>query len=399
MNKRPPELLLPVKDFRSLKVAISYADAIYFGTDALTMRARKGFKLSDIKKVTKESRENNIKSYLTVNTVIYEKDIKKMQKTITTAQSSGVDAIITWDPAAISFAKSIDMPFHISTQANISNSESAEFYKTLGATRLILARELSLKQISSIKKKVNIGIETFIHGAMCVSISGRCYLSSYLYGESANCGKCIQPCRKLWTLTDEENNKLVCEGKYLLNAKDLCMIEHIPELIDAKITSFKIEGRLRSPEYVETVGRCYRKAIDSCMAGQYTQELAQKLKADLKKVYNRGFSTGFYFHKPNRRDFSYDASDSQATYRRTQLGIVTNYYPKPGVAAIRLVGGPLKIGDDIIIEGKTTYLHHVADSLEAGGKTLEYAPNNSLVGLKVQKKVRRNDMLYSITKI
>ncbi|MFH1432172.1 MAG: peptidase U32 family protein [archaeon] len=397
MKTKSPELLLPVKDFSGLKAALPYADAVYFGAKELTMRARKGFTLGEIKKVSKIAHENNIKAYLAVNTVIYENDFKKMEKIITTAHSSEIDALITWDPAAIDFARSIKIPFHISTQANISNSRTAQFYKNQGATRLVLARELSLKQISSIKKKAGIELETFIHGAMCVSISGRCYLSSYLYGQSANCGKCIQPCRKPWTLIDDENNKLVCEGKYLLNPKDLCMIEHIPELIKAKIDSFKVEGRLRSSDYVETVGRCYRKAIDSYMSGEYTLDLAQDLKKDLQKVYNRGFSTGFYFKKPGRSDFSYDASDSQATRTRKQIGIVTNYYPRAGVAAIRLVGGPLKLGDEITIEGKTTYIHQLVDSLEAGAKRLESAENNSHVGMKVEKKVRRNDWLYLIT--
>ncbi len=398
MKHRTPELLLPVKGFPGLEAAKKYADAVYFGAKDLTMRARRGFRLCEIKKAAKQAHANNMKAYLTVNTVIYENDIQKMQKTITTAHESGIDAVILWDPAAIEYAISVKMPFHISTQANISNAETAQFYKNLGAKRLILSRELSLKQISAIKRKVSTEIEAFVHGAMCVSISGRCYLSSYLYGQSANCGKCIQPCRKTWTLTDDENNQLVCEGKYLLNPKDLCMIEHVPDLIKAKIDSFKVEGRLRPPTYTETVGKCYRTAIDSCMKNEYTKELAEDLKKELAKVYNRGFSTGFYFKKPDAASFSYNASDSQATFVRTQIGIVTNYYPKAKVAAVRLVGGSLRIGDEITVEGHTTYLHQAVDSLELGGKRVKTAPNNSLTGLKVNKKVRRNDWVYRIIK-
>lgn len=395
---KPPELLLPVKDFAGLEAAKPYADAVYFGSIDLTMRARRGFSLPEIYKAAKMAHAGNLKAYLTVNAVIYEKDLKKMEKTITAAQDSEIDAIIVWDPAAIQFARSIRMPFHVSTQANISNSRTAQFYKDLGAKRLILSRELSLHEISSIKKKADIEIETFVHGAMCVSISGRCYPSSYLYGTSANCGKCIQPCRKPWTLIDDESNKVVCEGKYLLNAKDLCMIEHIPDLMKAKIDAYKVEGRLRSPDYVDTVGRCYRTAIDAYMKNEYTVNLAQSLKRDLEKVYNRGFSTGFYFKKPDSNGFSYNASDSQSTLKRTQVGIVTNYYPKVSVAAIRLVGGQLKIGDEITIEGKKTYLRQTVKSLKSGSIKLEIAPKNAIVGLKVDKKVRRNDQIYLITK-
>ncbi|MCK5699248.1 MAG: U32 family peptidase [Candidatus Aenigmarchaeota archaeon] len=397
MKHKPPELLIPVKDFSCLEAAKKYADAIYFGTKDLTMRARRGFRLCDIKKVANQAHANNQKAYLTVNTVIYETDLKKMQKTITAAQNAEIDAVILWDPSAIEFAKSIKMPFHISTQANISNSMAAQFYKKQGARRLILSRELSLKEIRSIKRKTAVQIETFIHGAMCVSISGRCYLSGYLYGASANCGKCLQPCRKTWTLTDDENNKIICEGKYLLNPKDLCMIEHIPDLIKAKIDSFKIEGRLRPPLYVETVARCYRRAIDAHKNNEYTKDLAQNLKKQLSKVYNRGFSTGFYYKKPDASAFSYNAANSQATYARTQIGIVTNFYPKVMVAALRLTGGSLKIGDEITIEGHTTYLHQEIGSMEAGGKQQKTAPNNTLIGIKVNKKVRKNDLIYRIT--
>lgn len=395
---KPPELLLPVKDFPGLEAAKQYADAVYFGAKDLTMRARRGFSLPEINKAAKIAHEGNLKAYLTVNAVIYEKDIMKMEKMISAAQDSEIDAIIAWDPAAIQFARLIKMPFHISTQANISNSRTAQFYKDLGAKRIILSRELSLNEISSIKKKAGIEIETFVHGAMCVSISGRCYLSSYLYGASANCGKCVQPCRKPWTLIDDENNKIVCEGKYLLNAKDLCMIEHIPDLMKTNIDSYKVEGRLRSPDYVETVGRCYRKAIDAYMKNEYTANLAQSLKKELEKVYNRGFSTGFYFKKPDSNGFSYNVSDSQSTLKRTQVGMVTNYYPKICVAAVRLAGGQLKIGDEITIEGKTTYLRQTVKSLKSGSIEMQVAPKNALAGLKVEKKVRRNDQIYLITK-
>ncbi|MBU4245438.1 MAG: U32 family peptidase [Nanoarchaeota archaeon] len=385
---KKPELLLPVKSMSSLVAALPYADAVYFGAKVFSMRARAGnFTNAEIRKAVEICHKNKIKAYLAVNTVIYPDDEKKLEKLLDAAKM--VDAVICWDAAVIQAAKKRNIPIHISTQANVSNAKTAEMYRRLGAIRIVLARECSLKDIKKIKTQTKIEIEVFVHGAMCVSISGRCYLSSYLYGKSANCGDCIQPCRQEWTLTNEDKKELVCDGKYLLSAKDLCMIEHIPELIKAGIDAFKVEGRLRDARYTETAGRCYREAIDS-----FTKEKAIKWKKELQSVYNRGFSTGFYFKKPT--DFTYDLSNSQATSKKVHVGIITNYFPKISVASIKVFSGIIKVGDKIIIEGKTTYLMQKIESIETNGKIKDKILKGEASGIKVKERVRKNDSVYCI---
>ncbi|NOR85443.1 U32 family peptidase [archaeon] len=392
-----PELLLPVRSWPNLKSALNYANAVYFGAKDLNMRARAGnFTLNDIKKVVDICHKNKIKAYLTINVVIYQKDIKTLEKVLNAAKKAKIDAIICWDWAVIEAAKKRNLPIHISTQANISNSKTATMYKNLGAKRIVLARECSLADIKKIKKETDIEIETFIHGAMCVSISGRCYLSSYLYGKSANCGDCLQPCRQNWTLKNEENNEIVCEGKYLMSAKDLCMIEHVPELIKAGITSFKVEGRLRDARYVETTGKCYKEAINAVLNKTYTLEKINDWLKQLKSVYNRGFSTGFYYSKPGKNEFTYDSANTQATHTRKQIGIVTNYYPKNKVAAVRILTDKLNIGDEIIVEGKTTYIKQIAESINLNTKSTNSAKKGDIIGLKLNDKARKNDWIYVV---
>ena len=396
---KKPELLLPVKSWPNLKAVIPYADAVYFGAKELNMRARSGnFTLSELKKVVEECHKNNIKAYLTVNTVIYPKDAKKLENVLDAAKNAKIDAIICWDGAVIGEAEKRKIPIHISTQANISNAKTAEMYKKMGAERIVLARECSLKDIKTINKETDIEIEAFVHGAMCVSISGRCYLSSYLYGKSANCGDCLQPCRQSWTLKNEDKKEIVCDGKYLLSAKDLCMIAHIPELIKAGIGSFKVEGRLRDARYVEVVGKCYREAIDSYFKKTFVSKKVEAWLKELEKVYNRGFSTGFYFQKPGKKEFTYNSSNSHASHARKQVGIVTNYYPKKNVAAVRLIAGKIQSGDEIIIEGKTTYFRQLIESIENNGKEANFAEKGDIVGIKTGKKARKNDYLYVLVK-
>lgn len=392
---KKPELLLPVKSMSSLSAALPYTDAVYFGAKVFSMRARAGnFTNSEIKKAVEICHKNKIKTYLAVNTVIYPQDEKKLEKLMDTAKAAKIDAVICWDAAVMEAAKKRNIPIHISTQANVSNAKTAEMYRKLGASRIVLARECSLKDIKKIKAKTSVEIEVFIHGAMCVSISGRCYLSSYLYGKSANCGDCIQPCRQKWTLTNKDKKELVCDGKYLLSAKDLCMIEHIPELIEAGIDAFKVEGRLRDARYTETAGRCYRQAIDSYFSKTLTKEKITEWKKELASVYNRGFSTGFYFN--NAKDFTYDISDSQATSKKVHVGIITNYFPKISVASIKMFSGALKVGDKIIIEGKITYLTQKIESIQTNGIEKEKTSKGEVSGIKVDGKVRKNDGVYVI---
>jgi len=394
---KKPELLLPVKSMPGIYAALPYADAVYFGAKVFSMRARAGnFTNAEMKKAVEICHKNNVKAYLAVNTIIYPQDEKKLEKLMDAAKKANVDAVICWDAAVIEAAKKRKIPIHISTQANISNAKTAEMYRKLGAERIVLARECSLADIKKIKKATKSEIETFVHGAMCVSISGRCYLSSYLYGKSANCGDCIQPCRQKWTLTNKDKKELVCDGKYLLSAKDLCMIEHIPELIESGIDAFKIEGRLRDARYTETAGRCYREAIDAYFNNTFTKEKIMHWKKELIAVYNRGFSSGFYFKKPT--DFTYDIADSQATSRKVHVGIVTNYFPKISVASVKVLSGAIKRGDEIIIEGKTTYLAQKIESIENNGIPLDKLSKGEVSGIKVKERVRKNDRVYVIKK-
>jgi len=287
-----PELLAPAGNFTSLKAAIQGgADAVYFGIDKLNMRT-KNFKLSDLKKIKTICK--SVKRYLTLNTIIYESELKQAEKIIKTAKPF-ITAVICWDLSIIQLCKKHKVPFHISTQASVSNSQAALFYKKLGAKRIILARECSLKQIKEISSKVKIDLEVFIHGAMCVAVSGRCFTSQFTFGKSANRGECLQNCRREYTIKDvDEKFELKLDNNFVMSAKDLCTLEFLDKLKQAKISSFKIEGRNRSPEYIKTVTEVYREAIDTKLTKTRTQQLIKKLKT----VYNRDFSSGFYLNQP-----------------------------------------------------------------------------------------------------
>ena len=396
MKEKKPEIMCPIRNWASLEACKDYADAVYFAVSDLSLRANaNNLKLSELKKFINKCQTYNIKTYLTVNSVIYNNDIKKAEKIIKKAKECDVDAVIVWDPAVIEIAKKHNIPFIISTQANVSNWKSAEFYKNIGAKRIVLAREMTLKQIKELKKKVDVELETFVHGAMCIAISGRCLLSAHMYGKSSNCGSCAQPCRKSWTLVDDENNKIICEGKYLMNAKDICMIEHIPELIKAGIDSFKIEGRRRDPRYIATTARCYREAIDAYFNKTYTKEKAKEWKKELKKAYNRGFTTGFYFGEPTKEGISYNKSDNISSSRKIQVGTVTNYYAKLNVASIKLNHRRITTGQHIIIEGKTTYLEQDIGSIQIDGKNIKTAKKGDEVAIKVSSRVRENDLIFT----
>ncbi|MCK5039464.1 MAG: U32 family peptidase [Candidatus Aenigmarchaeota archaeon] len=394
MNK--PQLLLPAKSFPSLKCALKYADCIYFGTTDITMRKRTGFKRGEIKKVVEMCHEKGKKAYLTLNTVVYNNDIKKVEKIIDIAKEAKVDALIVWDPAAIEIAKNKNMEIHISTQANISNYQSCNFYQKLGAKRVVLSRELSLKEIKKIKKNTSVEIEAFVHGAMCISISGRCHLSTYLTGKSANCGECVQPCRREYFLTNEKGEKIQCDGKYLLSAKDLCMIEYVPELIKAGIDAFKVEGRLRDARYVSVVGRCYREAIDSYFDKTFTKQKAKEWKKQLEEVYNRGFSTGFYFGFPGKEDLTLHKADNVSKKKRTFCGYVSNYFKKAKAMEVRLTDNPLKVGDEMIVEGNTTYIEGKIESITLEEKFVDKGEKTQIVGIGVNEKARKNDKVYII---
>ncbi|GBE20263.1 putative protease YhbU precursor [archaeon BMS3Abin17] len=398
------ELLAPVGDFPMLTAAVNAgADAVYFGLQEFTMRkGSKNFRITDLPKMRKICGKR-IKMYLTLNTIIYDNELKKLEEIIKESKKY-IDAVICWDLSVINLCKKHKISFHISTQASISNSEAAKFYKKLGAERIVLARELNLKQVKDISKIIP--IECFAHGAMCVSISGRCFTSQFLFNKSANRGECIQPCRRSYIVRDkQEGYELKINNDKVLSAKDLCTLPFIEQMKKAGIKSFKIEGRNRDPKYVDAVIRVYRKALDKKLpqhssirgtpSGATNREIKQCMK-ELEKVYNRGFSSGFYLGSPTPDDFA-RIEHSAATEKKHFVGKITHYYPKIKVATIKLVS-ELKIGDDIIIIGKTTGLEKSKiKHIEIKHKSVSKARKGDEIGIKLLQ-VRKNDEVFLIKK-
>ena len=358
------EILAPVQNWNVLYAVAGLSDSVYFGIQTLNMRAKaENFLRKDFRNITEfcHTQEPRQNVYLCTNILIYDSELKELEDIICEAKDAEIDAIIVHDLAAIKIAKKHNMKFHISTQANISNIETARFYEDFGAERIILARELSLKQIGVIKNQLRkTEIECFIHGAMCTSISGRCYFSATICNNeeySANRGNCIQPCRREWRVIDDENNEFIYDGHLFLNAKDLCMIEYIPELIEARIDALKIEGRMKDPVYVKTVAECYREAIDSYFEGTYTKEKVKNWLKRLSSVYNRGFHTGFYFSRPTIDDIELEKRGNVSPYKKQYLGKIIAYDNKSKSANV-LMESPqliLRVSDEIIISGPNSY--------------------------------------------
>lgn len=391
--------MAPAGDWTMLHTAINAgADAIYFGVDKLNMRIKAAnFTLKDLPKIARVCRKNNVKSYITLNSIVYEDEIKELETIIVRAKKTGIDRIICWDFAAAQLCKKHEIPFCISTQASISNSLSADFFKSIGTVRIVLARECSLDQIKQIRKNTDLEIEAFIHGAMCISISGRCFMSHHLFGKSANRGECIQPCRREFEVIDSITDKSLIIGEdYVLSPKDLCTIEFIDKLIEAGIDSFKIEGRKRSPEYVATTVSVYRKAIDLYFEGKLTKEKKKEFLAKLETVYNRGFSSGFYFDVPSSEDYT-DIYGSKATTRKVYIGRVLNYFKKPAIAHFLLESGKIKLKDKILFIGETTGVVEIEiDRMKVNDVENNSAKKGDEVTLTTQSLIRRNDKVYKI---
>jgi len=397
---KKPELLAPAGDFPSLISAInSGADSVYFGIKELNLRANaKNFELKEIKKITSYCHKNKVKSYLALNSIVFENEIKTIKKIILTAKKAKIDAIICWDLSVLNEAKKAKIPVHLSTQASASNSESINLYKKLGVKRFILARECTLKQIAEIKKRTKTEIEIFVHGAMCMSVSGRCFISSHLFGKSANRGECLQPCRREYHAFDEEGNVLKIGNNYIMSPKDLCTLNFIDKIMKTKVDAVKIEGRNRSPEYVSTAVSCYRKAIDAVAAGKFNKKIAQELTAELNSVYNRGFSSGFYLNSPTYKEFT-DEYGSKANAVKEYLGYVKNFYKKSSAAEIFIERGSIKKGDVILVIGnKTGTLKQKIDSMQKNSKECEHASKGQSVGIKMNSQIRENDKVYLLKK-
>jgi U32 family peptidase len=392
------KLLSPAGDWISLRAAVKAGcDAVYFGIKEFNMRANaKNFSLGELGKIVEFCHSNNIKAYLTLNSIVYDDEIKNLVKVISKAK---VDAIICWDYAVLNECVKLRIPIHLSTQASISNYNALKLYKKKFPLikSVNLARELSLEQIKKIikqikKDKLGVEIETFIHGAMCVSVSGRCFLSQEVFGRSANRGDCIQPCRRKYDVKDmEEKHSFSLGEDHVMSPKDLCTIEIIDKLIKAGINVGKIEGRNRSPEYVKVVTESYREAIDN---KKYDKK---QLKNKLKTVYNRGFSTGFYMGKPiNEWSKVYG---SKATTKKQYIGKVLNYFKKVGAAEILLEAGSLKLGDKVMVQGNTTgIVEDDVKEMQINKKRINNAKKGEMIALKI-KKLRKKDKVYKIINV
>jgi len=408
------ELLSPARDFAALESAlINGANAVYIGLDGYNMRAHTAnFSLENLNQAAERCHHHQAKLYVCTNTVMRDKDIAHLKTVLPEIKSAGADAIIASDLGVLKIARDVGIDVHLSVQANISNSESLKLLHELGVKRVILSRELPLEDIRAMAAESPLEVEVFIHGAMCLAISGRCFLSSYLYQKNANCGECLQPCRKEWKLICQDENGISLDLKndneislslgenslatecgdggfkgHILSPRDLCMVEHIGELIDAGISSFKIEGRARPADYVATVTRVYREAIDSYEKGEW--KFQDRWLDELQKVYNRGFDTGFYFQTPYQT-----SSYNQATHAKQDIGEVVNFYSQVNAAEIRL-WNPLKVGDEIIVQGPTTgSVIQKVESMQIDHQNIVEAQKGQNVGILLTGKVRPGDLVY-----
>lgn len=406
-----PELISPAGDWTSMRAALGAgADAIYFGAEGFNMRAAsKGFSPGDFGGIALLCRSHGAKAYLALNSVIYDAELVEVDKTVAAAKAAGLDAVICWDLAVVEACRRHAMPIHLSTQASVSNIEALRFYASLGARMIVLARELTLDQTAAITEQIDadalpVTVESFVHGAMCVAVSGRCFISQELFGRSANRGECVQPCRRAYRIADvEEGFELELGSDYVMSPKDLCALPFLDRLFDAGIGAFKIEGRNRSPEYVATTTAAYRRAIDFIAKhrndGDFAEtygELAAGLQDELSRVYNRGFSEGFFFGKP--ADGWARTSGSVATETKSYVGIVRKYFPKAGVAEILVHAPGIDAGATLSIQGPATGLVTVPDAeLHLEGQPTNRIEQGELFSVRCDR-VRKNDKVYVLVK-
>jgi putative protease len=404
---RELEIMSPAGNFESLQAAIQGgANSVYFGIGKLNMRSHSAnnFSADDLEEVCRICREAGVKSYLTLNIVIYNEDLEAMREALDAAKAAGVTAVIASDMAVIAYARAIGVEVHISTQLSISNVESLRFYAQF-ADVIVLARELNLfqvKEISETIKRDNIcgpsgnllQIEMFCHGALCMAISGKCYLSLHEYGASANRGSCYQICRRGYEVTDLETGaQLLVDNKYIMSPKDLCTIEFMDKIIDAGVTVFKIEGRARGSEYVKRVTRAYRDAADAVMEGRYTPEYASSLKESLRAVFNRGFWDGYY--QGARLGEWSEVYGNKATRTKRYIGKVTNYFDRISVAEVLIETGTLSVGDHIIASGPTTgSMEYDISEIRVDLMPVDSASKGTLCSIPIPDRLRRSDKIY-----
>ena len=400
--------MAPAGNFECLRAAIQGgADSVYFGVGRLNMRAHSAsnFTPEDLPEVCRICRQHGLRSYLTLNVTLYDEDLADMRATLLAARDAGVSAIIASDMAAIEAARNLGLEVHISTQLSISNVESLRFYSRF-ADVVVLARELNLRQVRAIRETIErehlcgpsgrpVQIEMFCHGALCMAVSGKCYLSLHTYNTSANRGNCYQLCRRAYEVTDvETGDQLLIDNAYIMSPKDLCTIEFLDKMAEAGATVFKIEGRARSSEYVKTVTRAYRTAADAVAEGTFTPQLAASLKEQLATVFNRGFWDGYY--QGARLGEWSRVYGNQATRTKEYLGRITHYYARLGVAEIQLETGRFRVGDPLLVCGPTTGVVEVSPTeIRLDDQhVLQEAVKGDLCAIPVPELVRRGDKVF-----
>lgn len=403
------ELLAPAGSFEALTAAIQAgANAVYFGIEQLNMRARSSvnFTIEDLPKIVAQCRAHLVKSYLTLNTIVYDHDLHLMRTIVDAAADAGLDAVIASDHAVFNYAKKKGVKVHISTQANVSNIESVEFFAHF-ADVVVLARELSLKQVAYITQQIQrrqitgvsgelMRVEIFAHGALCMAVSGKCYLSLHSHFASANRGACIQNCRRQYIVTDKEDGiELEIDNEYIMSAKDLCTIDFLDKVLDAGVSVLKIEGRGRSADYVYTTTQCYREAIDAYQNGTFTPDKIEDWKARLSTVYNRGFWDGYYLGR-TMGEWT-DDYGSKATKRKVFLGQGVKYFDKIQVGEFYLESNSLYVGDEIIITGPTTgVIQTTVSEMRVNNTPVNKASKGDSLSLPIAQKIRPSDKLYKI---
>ena len=414
MNKKISdfEIMAPVGSYDSLAAAIQGgANSIYFGIEGLNMRAKSSnnFTMDDLKQIAAICKENGLKSYLTVNTIIYDNDISLMHQIVNAAKEAELSAVIASDVAVIMYARSIGVEVHLSTQLNITNTESLKFYGQF-ADVVVLARELNLDQVASIYKDIVeqnirgpkgelIRIEMFAHGALCMAVSGKCYLSLHERDLSANRGACNQLCRRSYIVKDKESDiELEIDNEYIMSPKDLKTIHFMNKMMDAGVRVFKIEGRARGPEYVRTVVECYKEAVQAYCEDTYTEEKIEKWDDRLATVFNRGFWDGYYLgQKLGEWSSNYG---SGATKRKIYIGKGLKYFSNLGVAEFLMETQSLKVGDEILITGPTTgAVTQIVDEIRVDLQPVEETVKGEKFSIKVNEKIRPSDKLFKLVEV
>ena len=410
MTRDELEIMAPVGSYESLMAAIQgHANSVYFGIEKLNMRSRSSnnFTFDDLKKIAQIANEHNLKTYLTVNTVIYDNEMELMHQIVDAAKANGITAIIASDLAVITYAHSIGVEVHISTQCNVSNFEALKFYSQY-ADVIVLARELNMTQVKAISQKIKeqnicgpkgelVRIEMFAHGALCMAVSGKCYLSLDNLGQSGNRGACLQVCRRKYTVRDTDTDlELEVDGKYIMSPKDLKTIGFLNVLIDAGVKVFKIEGRARSADYVKTVCECYDEAATSVADGTYSQDKVEVWNERLSRVFNRGFWDGYY--QGQKMGEWNDINGNKATKKKVYLGKVTNYFKKIGVTELKLETGGLAVGDELVIMGPTSGVVEttVGTIRNEDKQEVSQAQKGQCVAIKTPLRTRLNDKVYKI---